>query len=620
MTEKTVTEKKRRFTSKDMEVTATFVCDQLKKRKENKKRKDLEKMWKEVDRQVAMVPNPKRWVDEQGQRIPNSEWRTEFELGLQAVALEILTADAKRLMFPPKDKWFRAHVNATDEYLQTLANENLIFGSENDPPSQVNQENADRLLEGALGYVHRQYGFQAQFDSFHAELFKYGTGVGCVRPAKKAEFIPTARGLAKEEDLLPVFYTRPTKQMYLDDTPSRALHEGQVLGPAQIWWRKQKLSDLKMAANRGSKDPERFDGGWMPRKLKDVEEDSDGNVEVIEWEGDLVVERSTTDNLFIPGAIVTVVVAEGKERVIRMRTRNKPFTTYITQPYHVEGVSNPYGTSPLMKGMPIQTALSESYCRIMDATILQTDPPIQYDRDDSAFAQSGGPVVAPGRLWDTLSDTDTVEIGNPVQMMNVFSQLLQFYADQTGMHAPRLGQQTVSHTTAFAKEAELATTVEKFFRVLNIAKGEMELHAHHFLSEGHMERRTRGLCARVWSFPEDHRKDPSRSSGVRGVRRVGTGGGTGHNVGTDAGAQSGRLRRWIETPTRSRPTPRLRRHTAGNLEERRIRGCRCFLCRRNIWPTSGSSKRTRASRVYCEQSGSRDRRPSRPRIRRPVIK
>lgn len=41
-------------------------------------------------------------------------------------------------------------------------------------------------------------------------------------------------------------------------------------------------------------------------------------------------------------------------------------------------------------------------------------------------------------------------------MFNVYMGLLNQYYDVTGVNAPRLGAQTVSHTTAYAKEAELS--------------------------------------------------------------------------------------------------------------------------------------------------------------------
>jgi hypothetical protein len=41
-------------------------------------------------------------------------------------------------------------------------------------------------------------------------------------------------------------------------------------------------------------------------------------------------------------------------------------------------------------------------------------------------------------------------------MQSVYFGFLQQYADVTGVNAPRLGAQTVSHTTAYAKEAELS--------------------------------------------------------------------------------------------------------------------------------------------------------------------
>lgn len=449
-----ITEKKR-FDARDFDAISEYVCDIFGTRK--RKRKDLEDQWKEIDRQLAMEPKTDYKIDNRtGRKKPGMAWLPEKELPLQAQTLEILCADARRMLFPDNGPWFRAHALVTDEYLSKVDFKSLISGDENDIPSRINQDNADKIIEGVIADVHDQQGFYQQIDRFNAEAFKYGTGVGRVRKAKKPVYIETARGVAKEEQLLPVFFASSIKDTYLDETPQFVMNEGFVLGPGTIFYKRQKLADIALAAQKGSKDPNNEDGGWMPVKLKGLEGDKDGCVEVIRWEGDLVVDRKTTDNIFLPGAICTIIRGNGESRVVRMAFREKPFTSYVTQAYHIEHVNSPYGIGPLMKGEPLQAAATEMFCRLLQAAILNTEPPVKYDPEDPYFASTGGPIIEPRALWGSSADVEPVKIGEPAALMQAYITIATHYADVTGMHAPRLGQQTVSHTTAYAKEAELS--------------------------------------------------------------------------------------------------------------------------------------------------------------------
>jgi len=75
-----------------------------------------------------------------------------------------------------------------------------------------------------------------------------------------------------------------------------------------------------------------------------------------------------------------------------------------------------------------------------------------------AFAQSGGPKIFPGVAWPSSGEiTVHDEVGgDPNVFFSVFEGMRREYSNVTGTDAPRLGAQTVSHTTAYSKEAELA--------------------------------------------------------------------------------------------------------------------------------------------------------------------
>ncbi|MGI9503676.1 MAG: hypothetical protein ACR2RE_11535 [Geminicoccaceae bacterium] len=314
-----------------------------------------------------------------------------------------------------------------------------------------------------MNHIHRQYDFFGVYDRINAESFKYGVGVGRLRALKKPVFMQEAKGVVKEEQTLPVLVPQSIKQTYLDDREYTQMNEGMILGPAVIYESTRRYEDLRLASQKGSNDPNSFMGGWMPGNLKRVDPDDNSKVQVLEYEGDLVVPRKTTRSLVIPGAIVTVVVGKRDKKtartVIRFRFRQTPYTSYILHPYHCEEITTPYATAPLMKGRPIQVAAVHTLNQLIDSGELKVRPPISWNKNDPNLNAQGGPRVEPGWLWETngTSQIDVQnDIGDPATAFQVYIGLLQQYYDVTGVNQPRLGAQTISHTTAFAKEAELS--------------------------------------------------------------------------------------------------------------------------------------------------------------------
>lgn len=448
----------RRFDARDFDFMAEYVVDEWSRRKTARKMRELH--WKEIDRQLEMTPDVEfKYIIKEGVRLldVNKAWMAEMELPLQAQALEVLTADARRLRSADGKAWFRAHAEVTDEYLERVDFSSFILGDENDVPSQITQDNADKLVEGFQLFNFRQTDFDTRMDRIDAEAFKYGMGVGRARMDTKNIYIHEAKGVKKEKQKLPVIIPTSIKNTYLDDRPPSA-HSAQVLGDAHIFEDRIKIQNLAMAANKGNKDPNDPDGGWMPAQLKKIEPDDDDFVTLVEMEGDIVVPRKTVRSVVIPGAIITVAVGvEGKQGVVRFRYRKDPFSSYILFPYHYEHIDNPYPSSPLMKGRPVQIMATDALNRLMDSSALKNGPPVGYDPTSLAFTQSGGPRIQPNALWETIDEIKvyTDVGGEPAALASIFSQAVNLYAELTGILPARLGAQTVSHTTAFAKDAEL---------------------------------------------------------------------------------------------------------------------------------------------------------------------
>lgn len=450
--------KERKITEKDWNQIAEQIVETWTDRKNS--RNNLEKEWKEIDRQLRMEPDITHKLDASGRPDNRKAWMPEVELPLQAQTLEVLTADARRMQFPDSGPWFAPHAMLTDEYLAKVDLQSLVAGDENEVPSIINQDNADKLVMGVLDHWHHQYDFYGHVDKINAESFKYGMGIGRARMVTKKVFIQTAKGIVPEDQRIPVLFPRSIKNVYPDNNPHSLMNEGMIIGSSTVAEDTKRFEDIVISANKGSNDPNKDTGGWMPKNLKGLQGDKQGNVKLLEWEGDLVISKKTSGSLYVPNVIVTVCMgndASGKslQKVVRLRFRKDPFTSYIQFPYHVEHLDTPYPTSPLMKGWPIQKSAVEALSRMLMAAALNTQPPIGYNRDDMVFAQSGGPNIFPGCSWGTIDKIEVYDkIGNPAALFGIYTGLLMQYADVTGVNAPRLGAQTVSHTTAYAKDVE----------------------------------------------------------------------------------------------------------------------------------------------------------------------
>src|SRR3954466_8620695 len=94
---------KRKFDASDFNYLAEYIIEEHRVRKQ--RRNDRERQWKEIDRQIAMEPDIS--FKKVGDKIDTKKaWMAEMELPLQAQALEVLTADSRRMMFPDTGPWF----------------------------------------------------------------------------------------------------------------------------------------------------------------------------------------------------------------------------------------------------------------------------------------------------------------------------------------------------------------------------------------------------------------------------------------------------------------------------------------------------------------------------------
>lgn len=440
--------RKRSFRDNDWKQIAEQIHQEWVDRK--KRRADLEKRWKQVDRQLSM--DPIKMVEKAtGQA---KAWFPELELPNQAESLEVLMADARRLIFADDRNYFSARAHATDAELAKIDLSAIVSGDTAEVPSRIEGEDLEAIIEGVITSNQDRYDYRGVWDLLNGEAFKYGAFVGRMAMVSDDKFDNHFSGIVRRSSKFPALVPRSIKNVYLDDSVTAVMHQGMMVGPATVECRKQNLDDLKMAAKKGSSDPTQEMGGWMAARIRDVEPDKNNMVDILEWEGDLIVTRSSGPNMFLPNSLVSVVVGQGGPTVFRYRENPYPFRSYFSQGYHHEDVESAYATSPLMKGAPVQNAATTAWNRFMQAVILNAEPPLKYNPNDQYLQQTGGPVIEPGAQWGSLSDIEVIQIGDPLALQGALVMLLQLYSDVVGVNAPRLGAQTKSHQTAFAVDTE----------------------------------------------------------------------------------------------------------------------------------------------------------------------
>src|SRR6195256_5799639 len=158
--------RKRKIRASDWQSVEDFLKKELDLRKESDFRKDHERIWTEVDRQIAMKPMKKYMPD--GKEAPR-DWRSAFELGELSKASEIITADVMRLIFPATRTWFETHVKPP-----------VKLDPQTGKPLQVDQklqQKADSVYRSLLSQQHLDFGFRARVELSVKESLHHGSFV-----------------------------------------------------------------------------------------------------------------------------------------------------------------------------------------------------------------------------------------------------------------------------------------------------------------------------------------------------------------------------------------------------------------------------------------------------------
>lgn len=453
----------------DFDKMASFIYEEYKRRAGSERRMELEAQWNDIDRQVALKAKAGDSRDNSSGQSGSADrraWMSAVELPNQANALEVLTDDALRLMFPKVNTdWYAAQALIDDDEVEDIQ-DNFRVGGVTDVDVQeitakmgkVDQESLDLLVHAVMDYSHNQYDYVGVWKQLLSEALKYGTAVGRWVIAERDVMTQHYRGVS--DGKWPFLVPCSIKNVFLDDTLQQTLKEGMEIGPSTIQTKYQNLDDLKMAAAKGGADK-----GWIQSNIAELQAGSAqgvrrNHVQLLEFEGDLLIPRSR-DAIFVPNVVMTVAVG-GSVRLVRYRENPFPFRSYLPFVYQKDDADSPYGTSPLVKGRPLQEAATEAANRMMDVACLQAEPPTEWDRNDNGLVGAGGPIIAPGSMMGVErvgQSVNPMKIGDLGGVMNLYLALDKKYEEATGVNDPRRGGDLKSHTTALATDINASRSV-----------------------------------------------------------------------------------------------------------------------------------------------------------------
>lgn len=422
------------------------------------RRKQRELICKEIDRQIALLPKVRNPQD------GTPGWYPSIEMPSQFNALEVIAADQMRLLFPRSGGWYRASANLTDDYINEWNERrgtNSLIG--NDAlPVKMDQETADALVRATIDHFHKMYNFRENMGLTAAEAIKYGTGICRVMPVKPAFYTDQWRGEHRKQMSGPAVVPCSFWTTYLDDSWVATMHEGQMVGPSTIRTYWQPLGDLERAAKVGADR-----GGWIASQIKLLigksgVDDRKGQVQLLEFEGDVLVPKSR-GSIYLPNVLITIAMSQGAVNAIRFRKNPMPFRSYVNWSYFRHDVRSPYADSPLVKGEPLQEMITSIANDFLAASRLNALPVVAYDRHDPTLAAENGPTIHPNAMipMDSPNAVEVLDIGDPAALANALIGMIKQHEDTTGVNDARRGQRLKSHTTAYAADVEAAQGIAR---------------------------------------------------------------------------------------------------------------------------------------------------------------
>lgn len=432
----------KRIQEKDIDAMEQFIGKELSRRRESEHRKSAERRWKEVDRQVRMEPMLR--VDRDRQPILGDEWRAAVEVGELSKALEIVSSDVRRLIFPNDRTWFEAHSK-----IDAGKNED---GTIKQPDAKM-QTITDNALRSMMVQQQRDIGLKDRHELSVKEALLHGSYVAEVRYEPR---LLIDEGYKVKATSVPVWVPHSMWNCYPDPSPSVIVGDLFYQGSMIILhymprYKLEQMSGDGWMNKRFDKVPKSHKHSSTGRTQTDDRDDSEreqsdtDEIELVTYYGDINVERSQ-DDLFFPNS--KACFANGI--LVYFSPSELPYLPIIFRGYEKQDVRDPYFVSPLMKLEPMQKMASIMLNRFIDLVELKVDPPIIYNGNDPAFV-GGGPRIFPGAKTPSKGSGDIkmIETGDPNAALAGFKEAMQIIQQGLGVDAVRSGTTAPTGRTAF---------------------------------------------------------------------------------------------------------------------------------------------------------------------------
>jgi hypothetical protein len=420
--------RKRKIRASDWQEVEDFLKKELGRRKDSDFRKDHERIWKEVDRQIAMKPMVKYMPD--GKEAPR-DWQSAFELGELSKASEIITADVMRLIFPANRTWFEAHVKAPAN-LDPQTGRPL-------PVDQKLQQKADAVLRSLLAQQHLDFGLRARVELSVKEALHHGSFVATAEWDVQNK-IYDGKGVESLE--APVWKPHSMWNCYPDSSPS-VIPDGAIFytGSMMIV---SYMPRYKVLALKGDGYMNISNTKIPKRKNTNKDVDTD-DVEIVTYYGDLVIERDDGD-IYLPNSKCKTA----NETIIFYAPNEMAFPEVIYMGYERQDVRDPYFTSPIVKNSPMQKMTTILANKFIDGVDLWTRPPGTYDGNDAYLVRQGGPNLAPGSMTPSKGSNKVtfMTVGDPKAALEGVQFGLQKIEEGTAVNAIRSGASDSDRKTA----------------------------------------------------------------------------------------------------------------------------------------------------------------------------
>jgi len=416
----------KRITQENWDQVEKAVNEQLEARKTSEDRKDHERIWKEVDRQIRMKPMQRFMAD--GKEVDlKKDWHSALELGELSTASEVIASDVMRIIF--QQTWFQPHAE-----IQWPIDQKTGKRAVNDDRQDV----TDGLLRNLMVQQHKDFGLKARFRLSVKESLHHG---GFCAEIRMEEQLLVREGSKIRKVSAPVWVPYSMWNTYPDPSPS-------VIGTNMFYTGNMILCEYIPY----SKLKEYAQGdGWIKKRLEMVEKRKEGDgkdVELVKFKGDLYIDRST-DDIYLPNS--EVILANGK--LVYYAPAKLDYPNVIYSGYERQDVRDPYYTSPIIKLSPTAKIATIAANMFIDGSKLKVEPPIEYDSNDPEYAMNGGPVIAPGAKTGTRSvgsGMKALDVGEPNYALSAYTLTTQQMKEGLGVSSNRSGVRQGDRETATA--------------------------------------------------------------------------------------------------------------------------------------------------------------------------